>query len=671
MIEKFRRWIFIGPAVALVLLPVLLYAFDTIRSNGEVARNVSAAGIDLGGLGEEDALAALREYEAQLAATPAVFLVNGQEFTLDPRRIGLDVDEQSVLDVAMQQRRDHNAVAGFFSWFGSFSDQIELDVPVTIDPERLDEVLEEWETAAIDLPAYQGGVIIRDTRALPDYPRPGEGIDRDQAQAAVLASLQTIDRRVTVLETRMIQPELTNADIDAATLEATRLIDSPVTLASSDPEFTITFAREQLAAALHVAVRHNSATEVVFSFDPESVETILLPFRTEIEQPARDAEFQIDEETKQVTLLPSRPATVLDADLVAEALLTSAASASNLGDFPFAEGAQPAFTTADAEAMGDIEFVSEFTTSHPAGQQRVINIHLIADAVDGAVVLPGEEFSINEHVGQRTTEKGYVPATMILAGELVDDVGGGVSQFATTFYNAVFYGCYEVIDHKPHSYYFSRYPEVNEATISWPAPNLIFRNNTDSVVIIKTKYTDTDITVQFYGDNGGCTVERQLGTRYAFTDPPDEYVGNPNLTPLDEKVVQNGWGGFTNTVKRIMRWPDGRVEEEEYVWTYQPAPKIREVHPCNVPSGNQEPVQCPVQVPSVIGGSLDGARAALGAAGFTMIEGPPIEMAVESQDGLVVDQSPEPGQWIEPGTAVTVSVGVYVPPEEDAPPEEG
>ena len=455
MTEKLRRWIIIGPAVALVLLPVLIYALDIVRSNGEVARNVSAAGIDLGGLGEEDTLAALREYEAQLAGTPAVFSVNGQEFTLDPRTIGLDVDEQSVLDVAMQQRRNQNAVAGFFSWFGSFSDQIELDVPVTLDADKLDEVLEEWEAAAIDLPAYQGGVIIRDTRALPDYPRPGEGIDRDQAQAAVLASLQTIDRRVTVLDTRMIQPELTNADIDAATLEATRLIDAPVTLASADPEFSITFDREQLAAALRADVRNNSAPEVVLSFDPESIQSILLPFRSEIEQPARDAEFLIDEDAKEVTLLPSRPATLLDAELVAAALLNTAANASNSGDFPFAEGAQPAFTTAEAEAMGDIGFISEFTTSHPAGQQRVTNIHLIADAIDGAVVLPGEEFSINDHVGQRTAEKGYVPAPMILGGELVDDVGGGVSQFATTFYNAVFYGCYEVIEHKPHSYYSS------------------------------------------------------------------------------------------------------------------------------------------------------------------------------------------------------------------------
>lgn len=661
----------IGGVAAVLLLPVFAYAIDSVRTSGEVARNVSAAGVDLGGLGEEDARAAIVEYESQLAETPAVFVVKDSEFVLNPTDIGLDVDEEAVLAAAMEQRRDKGALSSFFGWFGSFGDEIELEVPVTLDPELLDEVLGQWEVEAIDLPAYEGGVIVRDTRVLPDYPRPGEGIDRDTGQQLVLAALQTIDRDPTTLLTRQIEPALTDADIDAATVAATKLIDAPVTLSASDPEFSITFTREQLAAALQAEVQTNSPDNLLLDFDADQIAEILVPFRSEIEQPARDAEFLINEESKQVTLLPSRRATLLDGALVATTLLEASASPSNTGVFPFGEGTEPNLTTEEAEAMGEIGFVSEFTTSHAPGQQRVTNIHLMADAVDGALVLPGETFSINEHVGQRTTEKGYVPATMILAGELVDDVGGGVSQFATTFYNAVFFGCYEDVDHKPHSYYFSRYPEVNEATISWPAPNLVFRNNTDAAVIIKTQYTATEITVQFYGNNGGCVAERQLGSRYAFTDPSEEYIANPGLTPLDERVTQSGWGGFSNTVKRLMTWPDGTTVEEEYVWKYSAAPKIIEVHPCNVPpsAGGSADAVCPVLVPSVLGGSIDGARAALETAGLTIAEGETIGITEEAQNELIVHQSPEAGEWIAPGTAVTVRIGVYVPPAE--PPDDG
>nr|MDJ0952591.1 VanW family protein [Acidimicrobiia bacterium] len=447
----------------------------------------------------------------------------------------------------------------------------------------------------------------------------------------------------------------------------TRWIDAPITLTAADPEFAITFSQEQLADALVADVRTNSSASIHLSFDPEKIGSILTPLQSDIEQPPRNAEFLINEETTQVTLLPSRPATLLDVDLVVTALGEAAVTSTNSGEFPYGRGVDAEFTTADAEAMGDIEYVSGFTTEHPAGQARVTNIQLFADAVDGAIVLPGEEFSLNDHVGQRTTEKGYVPATMISGGELIDDVGGGVSQFATTFYNAVFYGCYEDVTHKPHSYYFSRYPEVNEATISWPQPNLVFRNNTDAVVIIKTSYTASSITVRFYGNNGGCEVERRLGDRYNYTDPEEQYVANPELNPDDERVTQNGWGGFTNTVVRVMTWPDGTVVEEDYVWKYNAAPKIIEVHPCRETG---EPVECPVQVPSVIGGSVDNARAVLEALGFVLVEGAPVQIDNEASNGLIVTQTPGGDEWADLGATITVGVGFYVPPEEP-PPEEG
>jgi len=664
MTEQTRRWIIAGGIAAIVMLPLFAFALDNARSSGEVARNVTAAGIELGGLGEQDALAALREYESQLANTPAPFTVNGIEFALNPGSIGLNIDEQAIVTTAMEARRDKGFPGSFFSWFGSFSNHIELDAPVTINDELLDEVLDRWQAEAIAMPAYDGGIVIQDDRILPDYPRPGEGIDRDQARREVLASVQSIDRDTVALQTKQIEPQLTNDDIDAATAEANRWVDDAVTLSSDDPEFSMTFTREQLTDALVADVTINSATTLELSFNREKIASLLAPHKSEIEQPARDAEFVIDEENKEVTLLPSRAATLLDTDLVVDALEQAAASSTNAGSFPFGHGAQANFTTAEAEAMGDIGFVSSFTTSHPAGQPRVQNIHLFADTVDGAWVMPGEEFSLNNYVGQRTATNGYVAAPMILGGELVDDVGGGVSQFATTFFNAVFYGCYEDVSHKPHSYYFSRYPEVNEATISWPEPDLVFKNNTDTVVIIKTQYTDTDITVQFYGNNGGCQAERVLGQRYNYTDPEEEYVGVDNLDPDEQRVTQNGFGGFSNTVTRVMTWPDGRVEEQKFQWTYSAEPKIIEVHPCMVPDATEE---CPIEIPSVIGGSVDSARSALQSVGLTLVEGPTVEIDSEGSDGLIVSMSPGAGEWVPAGSAITVNVGVYVPPAEPPP----
>ncbi len=659
MSHKLRTIILAGSAAALLLLPMVAFVFDQVVTSGEVARNVSAAGVELGGLGQTDALVAVAQYEDELRRTPAHFMVNNVEFTLDPDTVDLQIDEAAVVEEAMQQRHDRGFPASFFSWFGSFGDHIEIDVPVTLDPDLLGEVFSQWEQQAIDEPAYEGGVLVDAGRVLPDYPRAGEGIDRDPAEAIVLATLSSLDRSVPTLPTRVLEPDLTRADVDAAVGQAGRLLDGPVTLVAGDPEVSITFSTEQLTDMFVSRVTSASPPELIVGFDENALASLLEPHRQEIEQPARDAAFFVDEETEQVALQPSRDATLLNVDMVAAALRQAALSPTNAGPFPFESGTEPAFTTADAEAMGPITKVSGFTTEYPAGQARVTNIHLMADAVDGAIVLPGEEFSLNQYVGERTRDKGYVMAPMILGGELVDSVGGGVSQFATTFYNAVFFGCYEDVAHQPHSYYFTRYPEGREATISWPEPDLVFRNDSDAFIIIKTQYTATSITVEFYGNNGGRVCEAEKSDRYGYTDPEEVYEEDPELTPEDE-IVDEGSKGWAVDITRIITFADGSQQRQTWTHRYHAYPTIIKVHPCNMPDAE---IECPILVPGVIGQDFASAQSALSGAGFNVVQGPTVTVENEAQNGTVVSQSPEGGAYLDAGETVTVNLGVYVAPD--------
>ena len=132
-------------------------------------------------------------------------------------------------------------------------------------------------------------------------------------------------------------------------------------------------------------------------------------------------------------------------------------------------------TTERATTLGITEPIGTFTSRHPCCRPRVQNIQRIADIVDGHVVLPGEQFDLNDVVGPRDRARGFVEAPQILEGEFVDRVGGGISQFATTLFNAVFFSGLGDVTHSPHSYYFSRYPPGREATVSFPLPDLIFR----------------------------------------------------------------------------------------------------------------------------------------------------------------------------------------------------
>jgi vancomycin resistance protein YoaR len=171
---------------------------------------------------------------------------------------------------------------------------------------------------------------------------------------------------------------------------------------------------------------------------------------------------------------------------------------------------KPEFSTADAQKLGIKEpvgtitewkgqpQVKSFTTYHACCEARVINIHHIADAVRGTIVKPGETFSLNGRVGQRTTAKGYVEAGVIYNGVHDTDIGGGVSQFSTTLFNAAFFAGMDFVAYQSHTIHFDRYPYGREATLGWENPDQKWKNNTPYGVMIWTSYTDTSVTVTLW-----------------------------------------------------------------------------------------------------------------------------------------------------------------------------
>jgi vancomycin resistance protein YoaR len=176
-------------------------------------------------------------------------------------------------------------------------------------------------------------------------------------------------------------------------------------------------------------------------------------------------------------------------------------------------GTAVASATQPANLAGVDQLIGTFTTYHPCCAPRVTNIHLIAKLVDGTVIAPGATFSLNEKVGERTREKGFVPAPAIVDGELEDQLGGGVSQFSTTLFNAAWFSGLPILKHQPHSKYISRYPPGREATLDWGNIDQVIRNDTDAPVVIRARTTGTSVTVGLYGHTGERKVTSVTGAR--------------------------------------------------------------------------------------------------------------------------------------------------------------
>jgi vancomycin resistance protein YoaR len=230
-------------------------------------------------------------------------------------------------------------------------------------------------------------------------------------------------------------------------------------------------------------------------------------------------------------------------------------------------------TTEQANLSGFNEVIGEFTTGGFAADSGV-NIRTIAEKVNGAIIKPGETFSLNGFTGPRGAAQGYVEGGVIENGAPARDIGGGISQFATTLYNAAYFGGMKDAGHREHSYYISRYPAAREATVfqnpdGSSVIDLKFTDDSPSGVAIQAIWTPSSITVRLWGTKR-YTVESVPGERTGLVDP------NLKPGPAENCHASNGAPGFTITDTRILRDAvAGReVRRETRTVRYDPQPTI-------------------------------------------------------------------------------------------------
>lgn len=595
--------------IGLIVLVVGSFAAFRMVGAGSVLGDVRVHGSEVGGLAQQDAEETIASIRAEITDTPLLFEVDGTVTQITGSQAGMSLDEDLV-SRAMSVGRDGNIAGQFVWWLSSlFDDPTHLDLGATIDQQSIDQIATSWDHDLIGAPPFPGGIEIVEGTAMPLDPIPGTAVQREGLGDLIRATaLGEVSQPVQVPTVPTV-PGATPDDIEAAASIANQWIGNPIVLTAESAGVEVVFNPGDLANAFRSTVSMDGSIEL--SFDEASVESFLLNQQDQIEVAPVDARLEVD--GYDVVIVPGRNGTLIDGTETVATLEALATSSLRRGPLPFSEGAEPEVTTEELEALGIEHMVVQFTTYHDCCQARVTNIQLMADTIDGAIIEPGETFGINAYVGERTAEKGYLDAGTIIRGEIVETVGGGVSQFATTLYNTVFWGGYEDVEHKPHSFYFSRYPEGIESTVSYPQPELTFRNDTDKAIMIKTAHTDTSITVRIFGDNDGRilagahrdgstsfeliaeggpdakVVRGSVSERMNFTEPTTEYRPNPEVTPGEQIETQRPDVGWTVIVTRVI---EHRGSETERTWTvrYLPQRQILEVHPCEVP-GSSTP--CP------------------------------------------------------------------------------
>lgn len=158
----------------------------------------------------------------------------------------------------------------------------------------------------------------------------------------------------------------------------------------------------------------------------------------------------------------------------------------------------------DSELLANLhvrQLSSYVTYFNIKNEERSQNIALAAEALDSHVVFPGEVFSFNDTVGERTAEKGYLPAPVIVKGELYEGVGGGICQVSSTLFNAVDIAGVEILQRYSHSRRVSYVPPGRDAAVSWYGPDFTFRNIHNQPVLIRAAVTGNSLLIRIYSSD--------------------------------------------------------------------------------------------------------------------------------------------------------------------------
>ncbi|MBM6400847.1 VanW family protein [Phycicoccus sonneratiae] len=543
-----RRWPF--AVLGGLVVAGALYAGTAAWAGDRVPRGTTVAGVDVGGQGSGEARATLQRALGDPGSLPLTLTSTAGKVGVEPSDAGLSVDVPATVD----------SLTGFSLAPADVWRHVvggdEQPAVVRVDEAAFEKVV-EGARGELDAKPAEGSISLADGKVA--YKAPVEGTTTDVAGTAA-----NVRRWWPAQESVEVAAQKTPTKVAAKELERVRdefaavAVSGPVTVAVGDKSFQI--APKDFAPAVVLTPAEDGT--ITPRADDEKLRAIVHAAATKakVEVKAKDAVVTFKD--RKPTVAPSAVGTALD-DASISAAVWPAISGTQRTATVTTKEVQPEFTTDVAKKTLPKEKISTFTTFYEAGAPRVHNIRLAASIINGTYVPPGEQFSMNGILGERTPDKGYIKAGIIRDGRLAESYGGGISQVSTTIFNASFFAGVQLDAWQAHSFYISRYPEGREATISWPDLHNKWTNTTDGGILMEVTTTDTSITVSYWGTKK-YDVEATKSARYDIVQPKKITDDSPTCKP------QSPVPGFKVDIGRILKQGGKVVKTSSFTTRYDP-----------------------------------------------------------------------------------------------------
>jgi vancomycin resistance protein YoaR len=541
---------------------VVGYGAAFAYAGDKIPGDTTVLGIPVGGLSQSDAKAKLEAGLTDQAAQPIVLKAGEAKFQVNPADAGLSVDVDATVAAAGAGR----SLAPGRIWHGLTGGDA-IQPVVAKDDAKLKAAVEKL-AKQVNRPATEGTITFDGTKPVTQAPADGLQLDSAKAEDAVLAAYPT-DGTPKDLPVGVTKPQAGTDALDNALKEyAEPAMSGPIRLTVGSKSVELEPA--EIAPALAVTLPGGKLTPTL---DAKKLEPLFQKRFKALETLPKDATVQIVGNAPEV--IPAVDGMVVDRTKVGPAILDILAKPA--GERRAAVGLAPTkatVTTEQVTTLGIKEVMGEFTTRFPHAPYRNVNIGTAAAKINGTLLKPGETFSLNKIVGERTKENGFTEGNIISGGKFVLDLGGGVSQSATTTFNAAFFAGLKDVEHKAHSVYISRYPIGREATVAWPSVDMKFLNDSGHGILVQTIFkastpgTQGSITVKIWGTKVWEITAGQSGKSNPRA-PKVVYSQAADCRP------QAPTAGFDITVFRYFAKNGKREKTESFTTKYNAADDIR------------------------------------------------------------------------------------------------
>ena len=570
---KYRIGEFIGQliltAVALILLGCYIWSITVVPPNTKLF------GYEIGSKLSPNVYEQINIAVKDKVNNPINFQTPQGTFTVTPEQIGLELDLPATVNGIRKN---------VFTFLKSSIFSSEIKPTISLDENSFKIALAKVITANTKDPinatlATQGGKVVT-TEAVS-----GTEIDWEKTKKSLRESWLYEGRKAEVV-IAYIPPAVSNEDVNKVRSNLADLaVAAPITLKIGTRSVEI--SPEIIGTALKFIPNQEKLES---KFDENVIISEISRQIPNIQTTASDAKFDFIGD--KVVVVPAQEGIKFNPGQLDAALSPVFRQKDNRVVNLDSAVIKPLISTESLDALGIKEQLSTFRQDFDYLPYRETNVGQAARYMDGKILKPGEIYSMNETIKERTTKNGYVKGIYIGEGGRFDfGLGGGVSIITSATWTAAFYAGLERIEQRAHSVHIARYTPGLEATVSWPKLDLKFRNNTKNNILIKAIPARDGITISMYGTKEYDRITAKFGEPYNLNNNIDTVNSyDPNC------LAQDPAPGFKIVVTRQFWKNNSIVQSENLTTSYKPSD-----HVICLKEGEVAPSASPSVVPAASG----------------------------------------------------------------------